>query len=75
MIMKKYQTTIKVVGGKWYIDKINSKLPPIKISLLIKKEQIKEYKIKENHSKAKYHWDDYKFQLNCNNLEWVDPNT
>ena len=35
--LKKYQKTIKVVCGKWYVDKINAKLPHIKRSLLIKK--------------------------------------
>ena len=38
----KYQTTFKVVVGKWYIYKINVKLPPIKRSQLSKNEQKKE---------------------------------
>ena len=40
----KYQTTFKVVVGKWYIYKINVKLPPIKRRRLIKNDTTKEEK-------------------------------
>ena len=43
-LLKKYQTTIKVVGGKWYIENINAKLPPINRRRLSKKYKIKKTK-------------------------------
>ena len=39
---KKYQTTNRDIGGKWYTYQINVKLPPINKIRLSKKEQIKE---------------------------------
>ena len=69
MIIKKYQTTIKIVDEKCYIDKINSKIPPIKKRLLRKKEQNKEDKIRENLLKSNYHWNYWRFQLHWVELE------
>ena len=40
----KYQTTIKSVGGKWFIDHINFKLPHIQRRRFSKIEQIKKRK-------------------------------
>ena len=39
---EKNRTMRRAVGGEWFINKINSKLPPIKRRRLRKKELIKE---------------------------------
>ena len=73
--MTKYQTTIKTVGGKRCIYKINAKLHSIKRSPLRKKGEINEGKIRENIRKVDDHWNNWKFQLHWNKLEWVYPKT
>ena len=42
----KYQKTINAVLGKWYIDNMNTNMPPTKIKLLIK----------NNKPKKKFSW-------------------
>ena len=66
-----FQTTTREVGGEWFIKKINANPPPIKRRQLSKIEQIKEDKIKEELINANAHWNDWKFPLHRNKLEWV----
>ena len=49
---------------------MNDKLNPTKRRRLSKKEKVKE-KMKENLCKSNDYWNDRKFQLHWNDLEWV----
>ena len=60
------------MGGKWFMDKHKSKIPPMKITRIIKEEKKKEDDIKKL-KKPHQHWNDRKFQIHWNNLEWVVP--
>ena len=46
--IKKRQMLLTDIGGKLFMDKHESKLPPMKIPGLIKEAQKKEYYIKRN---------------------------
>ena len=48
-------------------------LPPLKITKLSKKAQERQNLIQKNLFEANRCYNDCKFQLNWNNLEWVDP--
>ena len=43
----KYQTTIKAVGGGWFLDNMDDKLPPIKRRRLRKSSKSKKTKSKK----------------------------
>ena len=47
-------------------------LPPI-IKILINKAQEKNGKMKWKLHTANMNWNYWRFQLHCNNLEWVKP--
>ena len=61
------------IGGGWYMGKSARGLPPSKIKKLSKKAQERQDVIQKKLYEANRWWDDWKFQLHCNNLEWVDP--
>ena len=53
---------VKVVGGYWFLYKINTKLPYIKISQLTNKK-IKEDNKNIKLQEAKFNWNYWQFQL------------
>ena len=61
------------IGGKWFIEKHKSKIPPMKSPRLIKEAQKKEDDIKQNLEKSHHYWNYCKFQIHWNKLEWVVP--
>ena len=54
------------------MGKMTQKLPPI-IKTLSKKSQEKDGKIKWKLNTANSNWDDCKFLLHWNKIEWVNP--
>ena len=48
-------------------------IPKIRKETLIKKAQEKNDNIKRKLHTANKNWNDWNFQLHCNNLEWVNP--
>ena len=59
------------IGGKWYINRLIFRSPPLKRPRFSKEEKKEDY-IKKIIIKENYNWNDFKFQINCNNLKWVD---
>ena len=55
------------------MEKMANGLPIFRIPKISKQVQEKYDKIKNKLYKANRHWNDCKFQLNCNNLEWENP--
>ena len=74
---KKYHTETKAVWSAWFIEKMNKKPPPIKGRGL--RNKYKEGRKEEETNKSIWvvnnSWNNRKFQLHCNKLEWVDPRT
>ena len=70
----KIQTLLTDMGGKWYINKLNAKLPPLKRPILSRKSHTKRrlYQGKKTILKND-NWNDWKLQTHWNKLEWVDP--
>ena len=67
----------KYQGSIWEMvyrqDKCQS--TPIKRRQSVKSEQTNEDKTKKDIRKANDNWNDWKFQLHWNKLEWVDMKT
>ena len=61
------------IGGGWYMEKSARGLPPLNIKKLSKKAQERQDVIQKKLYEANRWWDDWKFQLHWNSLEWVDP--
>ena len=61
------------IGNHWYIEKTTKRLPPIRKQTLSKKVHEKNDKIKWKLHTANRNWNDRKFQLHLNKLEWVNP--
>ena len=57
------------------MKKIQKGLPPLKRTKLSKKEQKRQELIKNKLFQSNMWWNDWKFQLHWNMLEWVDPKT
>ena len=55
------------------MNKLSQKLPPLNKNKLSKKSQEKEDKIKIHLQTANQNWNDWKFQIHWNKLEWVNP--
>ena len=66
---------MKTVGGAWFLYKMRLKNSPTKRKSLIKKEKEEEEDTKKILWVANNSLNDWKFQLNWNKLEWVDPRT
>ena len=64
---QKRQSLLADIGEKWYMDKLNTKLSPIKKTCLIKKDQENHDKIKKYVSKSRRHSSDWEFQVNWKN--------
>ena len=48
---QKIQKLMTEIGGRWYMEKSARGLPPLRISILIKKAQDKEDEIRKNYMK------------------------
>ena len=72
---EKNQKLITDIGGRWYLEKCQKGLPPLKGKQISKKAQKRQELIKKKLSQSNMWWNDWKFQLHCNMLEWVDPKT
>ena len=70
---EKYQSLLYDIGVGWYMRKLSEKLPPLKKSKLSKKSQEKEDEIKRNLQASNQYWNDWKFHIHWNKLEWVNP--
>ena len=70
---EKHQSLLHAIGGGWYMNKLNDKIPLPKKRKLIKKAQEKEDKIKRHLQTANQNCNDWKFHIHWNKLEWVNP--
>ena len=70
---EKRKSLLNAIGGGWYVYKLGQKLPPLKKRKLSKRPQKEEYKIKRRLTEANQEWNDWKFQIHWNILEWVNP--
>ena len=70
---QKIQKFMTYIGGVWYMEKGNRGLPPLKKTKLNKKAQERQDVIEKKIYEANRWWNDWRFQLHWNNLEWVDP--
>ena len=55
------------------MEKCAKGLPPLKRSKLSKKSKKRDVLIRNKPFKSNRWWNDWKFQLHWNMLEWVDP--
>ena len=60
------------IGGVWYMEKSDKGLLPLNISKLNKKHKITRMKLFLLYE-ANTWWNDCRFQLHWNNLEWFNP--
>ena len=60
------------IGGEWYMGKSARGLPPLRRTRLSKKSQERQDEIQKKLYEANKLWNDCKFQLHWNKLEWVD---
>ena len=60
------------IGGEWYLKKCELGLPPLKRTKLSKKAQDRHDLITQKLYEYNRWWNDWKFQLHWNMLEWVD---
>ena len=72
-LREKNQKLITDIGGGWYLEKCKKGLPPLKRTKLGKKAQEREDLIKNELFRSNMWWNDWKFQLHWNMLEWVNP--
>ena len=70
---EKDQKLITDIGGGWYLEKCAKGLPPLNRTKLSKKEQERHDIIRNKLFQSNMWWNDWKFQLHWNMLEWVDP--
>ena len=54
-------------------EKLGQKLPPINKIKLSKKPQKEDDEINRKLHKANEYWNDWKFKIHWNKLEWVNP--
>ena len=54
-------------------EKCEKGLPPLKRTKLSKKAKERDDLIKNRNFQSNWWWNDWKFQLHWNMLEWVDP--
>ena len=62
------------IGGGWYMGKSAKGIPPLKRSKIGKKHKRIRIKSKKLYEANKW-WNDWRFQLYWNKIEWVDPKT
>ena len=68
----KNQRLITDIGGGWYLKKREKGLPPLKRTKLSKNAKKRDDLIKNKLFQSNRWWNDWKFQLHWNILEWVD---
>ena len=61
------------IGGGWFMEKSAKGLPPLKRKKPSKKTQERQDEIQNKLYEANRLWNDWKFQLHWNKLEWVYP--
>ena len=61
------------IGGGWYLAKNARGIQLLKRTKLSKKAQEGQDYIQKKLYEYNRWWNDWKFQLNWNRLEWVDP--
>ena len=61
------------IGGGWYKEKGARGLTPLSRTKLRKKAQERQDEIQKKLYETNNWWNDWKFQLHLNKLEWVDP--
>ena len=66
---EKHQSSLHAIGGDWYTNKLNEKLPPLKKQNISKNSQEKEDEVKINLQMANQNWNNCKFQIHWNKLE------
>ena len=72
---RKNQKLITDIGGGWCLEKCQEGLPLLKRTKLSKKAQKRHDLIKNKLFQYNIWWNNWKFQLHWNMLEWVDPKT
>ena len=70
--MEKLQSLLHAIVGGWYMNKLNDNFPPLKKMKLTKRAQKEEVEIKRNLQTANKNWNDRKFHIHWNELEWVN---
>ena len=70
---EKIQKLLTDIGGGWYMKKCSRGLPPLKRTKLSKKAQERQDEFQKKLYESNKWWNDWKFQLHWNKLEWVDP--
>ena len=70
---EKIKISLHILGGGWYLDKFKKGLTPLKRTKLTEKAQERNYLIQKKLFEYNRWWNDWKFQLHWNMLEWVDP--
>ena len=60
------------IDGGWYMGKSAKGLTLLRRSTLIKQHNIRRMKLIKLYEADKW-WNDWKFQLHWQNLEWVNP--
>ena len=70
---KNLQLILTDIGSTWYMKKMSKKLPPLGKQKLSKKAQDKYDRIKRNLQTSNSNWNDWKFQIHWNMLDWVNP--
>ena len=55
------------------MENVGQKLPPLKKMRLSKLSQKEEDEIKIRLTEANQYWNDCKFKIHCNKIEWVNP--
>ena len=69
----KHQSLLHAIEGGLYMDILSQSLPTLNKRKLIKKAQENKDEIKINLHKANQSWNDWKFQIHWNKLEWQNP--
>ena len=70
---EKRKSLLHAIGGGWYVNKLGQKLPPLKKSILIKKNQKEEDEIKIKLTESNKYLNAWIFQIHWNELEWENP--
>ena len=55
------------------MNKLSVNLPPLNKSKLSKKSQEKQDEIKIKLQTANHNWNDWRFQIHWNKIEWINP--
>ena len=61
------------IGYDWYMKNFVKNLSPLIKQNLIKKVQDKDDIIKGNLETSNWDWNDWKFYIHCNMIEWFNP--